>query len=258
MQFSQRLKELRVEKGVSQSELAEKIYVSRSAVAKWENGLGLPCAQSLELIAEYFGVSYDSLLSDSPSEEIIVNKNVTISRSKKIIIAVGTVCLVALAVIIFLLVYFTSRSSSKPNGGVDDPFGDYSVGDTVAKVVGIYGEILDENYRDTDIVNNDIAYSNNYRAYKLEIGKEYLFHVNPRLIGGSTPVAFTASGITLEYDKDLFDISLRYPDYSSDEQRSEYILKVKRECNLAAIVISASGKDDNGNPMNSIVLISAQ
>lgn len=40
MEFSERLKELRSEKGISQAKLAADIHISRSAVAKWENGLG--------------------------------------------------------------------------------------------------------------------------------------------------------------------------------------------------------------------------
>ena len=42
MEFSEKLKELRSEKGISQAKLAADIHISRSAVAKWENGLGLP------------------------------------------------------------------------------------------------------------------------------------------------------------------------------------------------------------------------
>ena len=42
MEFSEKLKALRSEKGISQAKLAADIHISRSAVAKWENGLGLP------------------------------------------------------------------------------------------------------------------------------------------------------------------------------------------------------------------------
>ena len=42
MQFYERLKQYRKKTGLTQQELAQKIHVSRSAVAKWENGLGLP------------------------------------------------------------------------------------------------------------------------------------------------------------------------------------------------------------------------
>ncbi|MDE6029416.1 MAG: helix-turn-helix domain-containing protein, partial [Clostridiales bacterium] len=79
MQFNEKLKELRTKKGVSQSELADGIYVSRSAVAKWENGLGLPSNESLRLLAEYFEVNVDELCADGNTEKVIVNKNQIIS-----------------------------------------------------------------------------------------------------------------------------------------------------------------------------------
>ena len=47
MEFGTKLKELRATKGVSQAKLAADIHISRSAVAKWENGLGLPNDESL-------------------------------------------------------------------------------------------------------------------------------------------------------------------------------------------------------------------
>ena len=56
MQFHERLKEYRKNQGLTQEELAEKLHVSRSAVAKWENGLGLPSDDSLDDIAALFGV----------------------------------------------------------------------------------------------------------------------------------------------------------------------------------------------------------
>ena len=50
MEFSEKLKELRMQKGISQTKLAEDIHISRSAVAKWENGLGLPNDEYLQLL----------------------------------------------------------------------------------------------------------------------------------------------------------------------------------------------------------------
>lgn len=52
MSFAEKLKELRQETSISQAKLAEEIFVSKSAVAKWENGLGLPNEESLKLLAE--------------------------------------------------------------------------------------------------------------------------------------------------------------------------------------------------------------
>ena len=77
MEFSERLKELRSEKGISQAKLAADIHISRSAVAKWENGLGLPSDESLCLLADYFGITIDELIPNKSNEEILVSKNKT-------------------------------------------------------------------------------------------------------------------------------------------------------------------------------------
>lgn len=87
MQFNEKLKKLRGEKGITQAELAEKIYVSRSAIAKWENGLGLPGEDSLVLLAEFFGVEKSELLSDPETATVIVNKNHTLIIQKRKIVA---------------------------------------------------------------------------------------------------------------------------------------------------------------------------
>ena len=54
--FKDKLKELREKEGLSQQELADKLYVSRSAVAKWENGNGIPSNVNLDSICKFFDV----------------------------------------------------------------------------------------------------------------------------------------------------------------------------------------------------------
>ena len=63
MEFYKKLQELRKQKGLTQKELAERLYVSRTAVSKWESGRGYPNIDSLKLIAGTFGVTVDELLS---------------------------------------------------------------------------------------------------------------------------------------------------------------------------------------------------
>lgn len=63
MEFSEKLQELRKQKGLTQEELAELLYVSRTAVSKWESGRGYPNIDSLKAISKYFSVSLDELLS---------------------------------------------------------------------------------------------------------------------------------------------------------------------------------------------------
>ena len=61
MEFKKHLRALREEKGITQRKLAYAIYVSRSAVAKWENGLGVPSRESYLALLTYFGVNEGEL-----------------------------------------------------------------------------------------------------------------------------------------------------------------------------------------------------
>ena len=68
MEFNEKLQELRKQKGLTQEELAELLYVSRTAISKWESGRGFPNIESLKAISKFFSVSLDELLS---GEEIL-------------------------------------------------------------------------------------------------------------------------------------------------------------------------------------------
>ena len=63
MEFNEKLQELRKKKGLTQEELSQKLFVSRTAVSKWESGRGVPNIESLKAISKYFNVSIDDLLS---------------------------------------------------------------------------------------------------------------------------------------------------------------------------------------------------
>ena len=63
MEFNVKLQELRKQKGLTQEELAEVLFVSRAAISKWESGRGYPNIDSLKAIAKFFGVTVDALLS---------------------------------------------------------------------------------------------------------------------------------------------------------------------------------------------------
>ena len=68
MEFHEKLQELRKQKGLTQEELAESLYVSRTTISKWESGRGYPNIDSLKAIAKFFSVTIDELLS---GEEVI-------------------------------------------------------------------------------------------------------------------------------------------------------------------------------------------
>ena len=69
MELGEKLKTLRAERGLTQEQLAAKLYVSRTAVSKWETGGGSPNLDSLQAVARLFDVSVDDLLS---ADDLIV------------------------------------------------------------------------------------------------------------------------------------------------------------------------------------------
>lgn len=68
MEFNEKLQELRKGKGLTQEELAERLFVSRTAISKWESGRGYPSIDSLKEISRFFSVTIDELIGP---EEII-------------------------------------------------------------------------------------------------------------------------------------------------------------------------------------------
>ena len=63
MEFKEKLQCLRKQKGLTQEELAAALYVSRTAISKWESGRGYPNIDSLKAIAKFFDITVDQLLS---------------------------------------------------------------------------------------------------------------------------------------------------------------------------------------------------
>ena len=63
MELNRKLQELRKQRGLTQEELARALYVSRTAVSKWESGRGYPSLDSLREIARFFSLTVDELLS---------------------------------------------------------------------------------------------------------------------------------------------------------------------------------------------------
>ena len=64
MKFSDKLKVLRAEHNLTQDDLADKIYVTRTAISKWETDNGYPSIESLKQIAMLFNTTVDELIND--------------------------------------------------------------------------------------------------------------------------------------------------------------------------------------------------
>lgn len=87
MNTSEILKDLRIKRGITQDEMAEKLFVTRQAVSRWENGETTPNVETLKLISTTFDVSVNTLLG-SPRTLICqccgmpLSEDNTISREK--------------------------------------------------------------------------------------------------------------------------------------------------------------------------------
>ena len=117
--FKDKLKELREKAGISQYELAEKIFVSRSAVAKWENGLGMPGKESLELLCNFFNISKEEILKED--DPLIVIDNVQKKSNKIIKLLILVICfIVVVYTCIFIGVMIQKRQEdlTTPQNGM--------------------------------------------------------------------------------------------------------------------------------------------
>ena len=75
VEFNEKLQELRKSRGLTQEELAEALFVSRTAISKWESGRGYPSIDSLKEISKYFSVTIDELLTGEKLISIAEREN---------------------------------------------------------------------------------------------------------------------------------------------------------------------------------------
>ena len=103
MEFNEKLQKLRTNENLTQEELAEKLYVSRAAISKWESGRGYPSIDSLKAIAKYFHITIDQLIG---SEEIVDLAEQDMKSSNKIYTALICGILDCLTLLLFFLPVF--------------------------------------------------------------------------------------------------------------------------------------------------------
>ena len=100
MEFHEKLQELRKSRGLTQEELAEDLYVSRTAVSKWESGRGYPSIDSLKEISKYFSVTIDDLLSGDKLISIAEEENESNIRNMcELLLGIVDVCSILLIVL---------------------------------------------------------------------------------------------------------------------------------------------------------------
>ena len=206
MDFKDKLKKLRIENGLSQEALAEAVHISRSAIAKYENGNGNPSEETLKALAVYFGVEVDELRSDN-----VIKKN----KKNKLLIKAGIIASAVLliggtAAGITLGIIGLNKSDNNPGGGE-------------AIITGVDAYVAISN--STDLVS----------TYKDPDTKEIYYYTNTFLdfdIGiyplhrGSKDVVFTGDHATFNHD---YSFSNSYYVGNQYGEEPRYRIEFKKE-----------------------------
>ena len=101
MTFGEKLKKLRTDNNLTQEQLADKIFVTRTAISKWETDKGYPSIDSLKQLSNLFQISIDDLISDDDIE----NKKLLDEKNAKKMYFIA-VAFLGCTVLFTLLAYF--------------------------------------------------------------------------------------------------------------------------------------------------------
>ena len=109
MEFNEKLQELRKSRSMTQEELAEALFVSRTAISKWESGRGYPSIDSLKEISRYFSVTIDDLICSD--EMISVAENEKREFVDKYVSLICNALDILLAILLFIPAFGNGRDS---------------------------------------------------------------------------------------------------------------------------------------------------
>lgn len=189
MELKDKLKELRSKNNMTQKELAEKIYVSRSAVAKWENGLGIPSEASIDELTKLFNISSNELLGNDIKEK--VDKNKTIHIQRNLLLTLGAVLLTSIIIFVISFTIIKNKNDNKlkyikfqsPEIALSNNT-DYLTKDVYLYYLKDHTFQTTENYTQKDQINNidleladDIIYSGCLEDIKVH-NKENEYELN--------------------------------------------------------------------------------
>ncbi len=181
--FGKKLKQLRIDKNMTQELLAEKLYVSRQSVSQWENNICYPDIETLKQISEIFEVTIDNLLYDNNKhiiERAILTtekKSASITNKMRYVAILLTICVVYI-IITGIVLIIRNNQANKSNDYIT-----YSVSSTTEfkeELIRIPAKTMDdlkfvEIY--DKVVDSYIEYYEKYKTYKVE---DLLFYASPK------------------------------------------------------------------------------
>ena len=233
-EFSEILRELRIKESLSQEALVNIVHVSRSAIAKYENGLGLPSEEVIESLCKYFKIDKDYLFPTEDVEKLITEKNKIINSQKRrhclitLFLSLIIIILIVLLVIINIddnkeIVLDDLETNISLNGNKN-----YQIQDLLLEYEGgyIHQNIEIKTYTFTDstnlylikvtnnYINGSCAYFNgdlNFKnnEYTEKAYMELDFNVSQNYVPITTwhqkkSYSFTISNSRLNYDGEIF------------------------------------------------------
>lgn len=120
MNIGKHLKTLREKNNLTQEQLADKLFVSRSNVSKWERNISLPDAETLLELSKIFNVSVDDILLGNNKNDSsgVLNIYKQIEKQKKVmlIICVSSIIIILLFLIYYFLSFYNSTKIFLVNG----------------------------------------------------------------------------------------------------------------------------------------------
>ena len=112
--IGEKIANLRKQKGLSQEDIAKKLYVSRQAVSKWEKNQSLPDIEKINELCKLFGVSSDYLINDTDTYQISSGKETTDFENQTVIKNSQAKPFIMICIGVALLLIITILSSLVP------------------------------------------------------------------------------------------------------------------------------------------------
>ena len=233
MEFKEKLKELRNKSNLTQEDLANMIYVSRSAIAKWESGLGMPNDDSIKALCEVFEINKEELIIDNEVENIIVEKNIKIKKSRKFIIILSFI----LGILLLIGSYFVIKTSIEKK----------KYQDLISKLYPSITNIsLNYNGINEDYVQE--VHKNNDRYIVFDNQDYYLYisiNIDSRIIENYYLFKVKVEDLDLPYQllshkNDIVEVSSHLTENGATIYRNTYALKINfsNNSNLREIKLS--------------------
>ena len=113
MEFPEKLKTLRKDADLTQQELADKLYISRSLYAKYESGIAIPSKDTLQKIALLFNVDVNDLVSLEETTFMVVEEHNTREKLKNITL-ISSIVICALFIVFYFIPVFQVYSYKYP------------------------------------------------------------------------------------------------------------------------------------------------